>query len=362
MTDTEDRMTDLEEIRLLHDDASAPDPEAATRVWAQLAERIAAEGAAPGDSRAYPPRRPRRALDRFLPRGRGRAAAVAALAGVAATVAILTPDGAELPGGTSLREDASAATVLREAAAVARAAPAPAVPGPGEFLYTRSIDAYLGTSVYGRDLSFSVLEPHVRETWLGPRGGLLRVRTGIPRFVSARDREGWVAAGRPRLARNEQTEVRLPPTEPIDLPSDAGALYSKLKGAAGGSGRRLHEQMFTLIGDALRETASSPGQRAALYEVASRLPGIQLIGEMTDPAGRRGLAVAMDDRPNRVRHTLIFDPKTAVLLSEKQTALPGNAFGYPDGTVIGHATYVESRVVSALGERSTSGSRSDSAR
>jgi hypothetical protein len=37
---------------------------------------------------------------------------------------------------------------MREAAAVARAEPAPAIPGPGEFLYTRSIDAYLATSVY----------------------------------------------------------------------------------------------------------------------------------------------------------------------------------------------------------------------
>jgi hypothetical protein len=76
------------------------------------------------------------------------------------------------------------------------------------------------------------------------------------------------------------------------LPSDPDALYSRLERAAGGSGSGLYEQMFTLIGDALRETASSPRQRAALYEVASRLPGIHLIGEVTDPVGRRGLAVA----------------------------------------------------------------------
>ena len=109
--------------------------------------------------------------------------------------------------------------------------------------------------------------------------------------------------------------------------------------------------MFTLVGDALRESDASPALRASLYEVAARIPGVELVGPATDRVGRHGVAVAYVDGKIHERHELIFDPRTATLLGEEYVELEGNSYGYSPGTVTGYATYVVSGVVSRLGAR-----------
>jgi hypothetical protein len=248
--------------------------------------------------------------------------------------------------GTGTKGDgiASAATaVLREAAAVAGRQPPPEHPGAGRYLYTKSETAYLSTSVYGEDLAFTVLVPRRREVWIGEDGGWIRQSSGKPRFLTQRDRENWIAAGRPEL-REPDFEERLDPAPPLKLPSDPDALYAQLERRAKGHPEGTHEEMFTLVGDALRESMATPAQRAALYEVAARLPGVDLVGSVKDPAGRPGLAVAMPMEADGVRHTLVFDPETAVLLAETEIALE-NPFGYPEGEIVGYATYLDAKVV-----------------
>jgi hypothetical protein len=248
--------------------------------------------------------------------------------------------------GTGTKGDgiASAATaVLREAAAVAGRQPPPEHPGAGRYLYTKSETAYLSTSVYGEDLAFTVLVPRRREVWIGEDGGWIRQSSGKPRFLTQRDRENWIAAGRPEL-REPDFEERLDPAPPLKLPSDPDALYAQLERRAKGHPEGTHEEMFTLVGDALRESMATPAQRAALYEVAARLPGVDLVGSVKDPAGRPGLAVAMPMEADGVRHALVFDPETAVLLAETEIALE-NPFGYPEGEIVGYATYLDAKVV-----------------
>lgn len=268
--------------------------------------------------------------------------------GAAATAAVAAAVFVGL--GTNGGESASAAGVLRDAAAVARAQPAPPRPGRGQYLYVRSVNAYLTQSVYSRQLSFAVLVPRVREIWVGPDDGLIRERSGTPRFLSERDRRSWVEAGRPKL-REPAGAARIGPVEPLALPADPDALYERLERQAAGHSEGVHEQMFTLVGDALRETGISPKQRAALYEVAARIPGVELVGRVRDPAGRAGVAVAMPSAEDGIRHTLVLDPRTGMLLSEEQVTLAENPWEYPAGTVIGHATYLEQGIVDSLRER-----------
>jgi len=114
--------------------------------------------------------------------------------------------------------------------------------------------------------------------------------------------------------------------------------------------------MFTLVADALRDTDgaapdSSLALRVALYEVAARIPGAELVGPATDRVGRHGVAVAYVDSKIHERHELIFDPKTSALLGEEYVELEGNSYGYPAGTVTGCATYGSSAVVNRLGAR-----------
>jgi hypothetical protein len=329
-------MSELDLVRTIAPNVSSPSAHAYVSARAALFARMDAEVGAP-----------RRRWVRAL-------APAAVATGVIALATVV--------GLPALRgeETASAAGVaLRQAAAVANEQPPPRLLQPGQFAYTKSVDAYLSTIEETNGASaYSVLVPHVREIWLGPDGtGWLRETNGEPTFLSARDRERWIAAGRPSVG-GDPTDLLLEndhapgtPMVPLTLPSDPDALYQHLERKAAGHGSGLHEEMFTLVGDALRETSATPAQRAALYEVAARIPGVELVGPVSDRAGRAGIAVAMRDEANRIRHTLIFDPETSALLGEEEIVLAGNALDYSEGTVIGYATYLKSAVVDALKKR-----------
>jgi hypothetical protein len=283
------------------------------------------------------------------PKPTGRRRRLVAMAGLAALVVGTSTVFVGL--GTRGDGTASAASVaLREAAAAARSGPALPELRSGEYLYVKSVDAHLSTSVYRADLSYSVLVPHVREVWIGPDGGLVRERSGKAEFLTLADRDAWIDAGRPPLGEG-RSEVRTGPQEPLDLPSDPDALFAHLERQAAGHSEGVPQEMFTLAGDALRETNATPEQRAALYEAVARIPGVELVGSVQDHAGRSGLAVAIRNSADGVRDTLIFDPETAQLLGEESVALVGNPFGYPPGKAVGYATYFGWTVVDALRER-----------
>lgn len=321
-------MPELDILRAAAPKVAPPSPASRARALSALARRIER-------SERYPTLAPRH---------------VAALAAtVAATVVVFLSVGIGRPDG------ASAASVLRAAASTALAQQ-PLVLSPSQFVYTRSTTAYLATAIDGSDGSYSVLLPSERETWLARnRPGWLYEHSGRPSFLSEHDREAWVAAGKPRLPGGSVTNIELsnsdgstPPMLSLDLPADPDALWERLEAEARGKGSGLYAEMFQLVGGALRETFTTPEQRAALYEVAAGIPGVELVGSVTDAAGRPGLAVARDDTVQRIRYELVFDAQTAVLLAEAQTVLPGNAFRYPDGTVIGEAVYLESTVVDTV--------------
>jgi hypothetical protein len=324
-------MSELDLVRGLFPDRTADDV-ARERVRAAVA--------------AHAARRPRRLPRRRLVPAVGSIVA----AGAAAAAAIV------LLGGTSATVSASAARLLHQAARAARHDRAVATLEPGQYLYTKSVDAYLGTTAGtrpdGTTWEYSVLLPTTREIWLGrDETGWLHETGGEPTWLSERDRQAWIAAGRPDLA-SGPSDTRLAPgpgatgeMTSLHLPSEPDALYAALKSEAEGNGNGTYEEMYTLIGDALRENYTTPAQRAALYEVAARLPGIELAGRTVDSAGRPALAVGMVSGDQHARSVLLFDPTSYALLGEQTTVLAGNSAGYPAGTVVGHATYLEQRVV-----------------
>ena len=71
-----------------------------------------------------------------------------------------------------------------------------------------------------------------------------------------------------------------------------------------------------------------------------------------------GVAVAMDESPNTLRDELVFARTDYSFLGEEERVLPGNPSGYSAGTVIGHATYVEQRVVDQVPPSVVDGARS----
>jgi hypothetical protein len=301
-------MPAVEKIRELYPDPPSAAPEARERARLELAARIER-------------RRRRRAL---LP-----AVGLAVAAGAAAFALIGVGDEAGI--------DARAAAVLRQAAERTRAQPP--IPS-GTALYTKSVNAWMTT--WADVGNFSVLVPQVREAWIEQDRTIIRVTPGEPKFLSERDRQRWVAAGRPELREGGPRTFVVENPGTSDLPSNPDALYAAIEDEARGHSEGTHRQMFTRVGDYLREASESAiltlEQRAALYEVAARIPGIEFIGEVRDPVGRKGVAVAMEQRSDGVRHTLVIDPVSGMLLAEEEVTLAQNFYGYPAGTVVGYKT------------------------
>jgi hypothetical protein len=269
------------------------------------------------------------------------------------------------------------AEVLREAAKVA-STQEPVAPGPGQYLFTRSKNAYLSAVGYDPDdpdcqsppceatKTWSVLVPSVRESWIsfdGSRRGRVRDVSGKPRFVSADQRAGWAAAGSPPLPQTGRVEdsglssgamldASGLPTDPLKLRHLIEA--RKIRGVEGPPGEA---ETFTLIGDMLRESYLPSDVRAAIYRLTAELPGVELLGEVHDPVGRLGTGIAFTDRKRGTRHELIFDPATSALLGERESIVRSAPYGFkaPPGTQIGYAAYLESKVVDSVGQGAPAG-------
>jgi hypothetical protein len=331
-------MPELDLLRRLAPPVTPPSPASRSLASARLERRLAGASA---------PRRSHRRLTVIA-----SPAVVAAIVAVALTV-----------GGGGGGEIASAASVLREAAALSRGADPVGLPAAGQYLYVKSENVYTGTSVLQGGLSFTVLEPHVREIWLGRDGGFIHQTGAESEFLTEADRQRWIEAGRPEIG-NRTMDVRLSADDVravfrTDLSTDPDILFDQLERQSGGRGSGAYREMFTLVADAFRESVVTPAQRAALYEVLARIPDVELLGPATDRAGRDGVAVAMNEPANGIRHSLILDPDTGILLAEQEVTLENNTFGVPAGRVIGSATYLATAIVDGPRARPSSPSSLD---
>ena len=95
------------------------------------------------------------------------------------------------------------------------------------------------------------------------------------------------------------------------LPTTTPELRAKVRELAGTAGNSVDQEMFVVIGDLLRESPAPPKLRAALYDVAGTIPGVRLLGPMTDHIGRPGVGVSRDGE------TLIFDTDDGRLLEDR---------------------------------------------
>jgi hypothetical protein len=103
------------------------------------------------------------------------------------------------------------------------------------------------------------------------------------------------------------------PTSPEKLAELISA--RKLEGGTAGPA-----EDFSQVGDLLREVYAPPALRSALFQVAARIPGVEILGIVTDTAGRPGVGVAYVSYPRageRRLNELIFDPATSALLAEQ---------------------------------------------
>jgi hypothetical protein len=338
-------------------------------------------------------------LQRVLRRGarrrswrRRRPALAGGLAALlaAALAAGLLPRGAGGP--------APAAAAVLNAAARTAASRTPPPLGPGQFWYTttkgKNVDLLPRPASPPRQ--FLAAEPSTGEEWWGPTGvGRSRGRYGNP-IVLDPDRAAWIAAGRPPLRTNHRgwelrgQQARRFMSWPgvlfprVDwnqqawnhavqrlqqLPTDPTALERRLRDnwwrdRAGSpaarercrgpiSAQRCPNQaeatvdIFQAATWLLARPITPPALRAALFRVLAGLEGIRVLGATTDEQGRRGIAVAITF--DGVRHELIFDPRSSLLLAERDIVVTAHPLAprIPVGTTIRSELYL-TRVVDSL--------------
>jgi hypothetical protein len=95
------------------------------------------------------------------------------------------------------------------------------------------------------------------------------------------------------------------------LPTDPKKLARELRDGINGAGNGDDRELFVIVGDLLRESPAPPALRKALYQVAAAVPGVELVGPVTDSLGRSGVAVQLEEEG---RYT--FDPADGRLLEE----------------------------------------------
>lgn len=286
-------MDEFEQIRRAMQPTPDVDPEAEERAWKRL-ETTIAEGEgdrAPGGFPSSPNRYGRRRVIVAI-------AAVLALGLVIALVPTFLPEEIVPPRTAKAYIDELAATAEAEPALVA---------GEGEYVYnhSRAHSLQYNTNV-DTGLTWRTFVDIDREQWLANDGsGRLVRRYSNVEFITPGDRHRWIEAGRPPLSVGVVQDDRLAPgdADVLDLsalPTEPEALLVEIEQREIVGGPPGDVQTFDIVAQLLGDPGASPELRGALFEVAGLLDGVELTGQRTDPLGRQGIGIALEDGRKRV--------------------------------------------------------------
>jgi hypothetical protein len=210
-----------------------------------------------------------------------------------------------------------------------------------EHIVSRGAHGEIGNNVYQR-----LREAH-REVWFGSDGsGLMKSTLIGSSFFTDEQRERWESAGHP-AAREDLTPSLdlfaagcLPGHGPMlsKLPTNPAALAAELETRRKLTLHRIGELMGeALVPDALGRT---------LHQVATQLPGAEVLATAIDELGRTGHGIARDERGQRVE--LIFDPDSFELLGNREVLVDPDADFAPSGALVGWTSYLSREVVDSL--------------
>ncbi|MFC6020258.1 CU044_5270 family protein [Plantactinospora solaniradicis] len=201
-----------------------------------------------------------------------------------------------------------AGTVLRLAAAQARQTPA-VTPRSDQFVYVESVVAFHGYDADGRYIP--PVRKH-RQSWTsvdGTRDGWLDEKAYDP------GHQGRPDLHLPLEASCRESGPGCVPAYLDNLPTDRDGMRAYLA-ANGPDDSPLDPWMFRRVGDLIQEGYVPPRSLAALFEATATIPGVVVLPNAVDPAGRRGVAVAMT--ADGFRTELIFDAKTHEYLGARE--------------------------------------------
>lgn len=263
-----------------------------------------------------------------------------ATVGAAATIGVLAllVGSVVSIGGEPPVASAEAAEILHRAADAARADQTPA-PRADQFILTTTQGF---APVVGQDEPATTLT----RSWMsvdGTHDGLIWVSDppvgGRQSTVIPGCRNGRAAEWAPNGTLLKSTRPCTPaPAYLTKLPTDATGMLSHLRRMSGGT-TSSDEQTFANVGVLIRQGYLPAQSRAALYEAATKIPGVVATQTMTDATGRSGIGVSFAGDIDR--YDLIFEPQTYRFLGWQVVPKDENAVQQSRREVVLNVTIVD---------------------
>ncbi len=240
------------------------------------------------------------------PRRWFRAAGATTIGLAAAITAVVTLAPADRLGVGAGVANADPVKVLTAAAGAVLAEPATA-PRPDQFLYVKTANP-------GQD---------PREVWLsvdGTRDGLI----GDTKVAGCRDGQAPVYGANDPAKEGTFEGCQPSPAYRADLPTTPDAMLAYLEthhSGEKGDTNALGKDVITLA----NEQALTPGEYAALFAAAAKVPGLAALDHVTDGAGRPGVGITWPvppgSSPAAKPVVLVFDATTHRFLGTADSAV-----------------------------------------
>ncbi|KUJ36301.1 hypothetical protein ADL25_31900 [Streptomyces sp. NRRL F-5122] len=135
------------------------------------------------------------------------------------------------------------------------------------------------------------------------------------------------------------------------LPTDPEALRTLLYAQTKPWGSLSQDEtVFRNVGDLLGSTIMPPATASALYKVVERIPGVTVIPDTVDAAGRHGIGITRKDPASATRDEWIFNKNTLAYLGSRSYMTAGKRTGVTADTLYGIDAIMERGVVDKPGE------------
>lgn len=266
----------------------------------------------------------------------GLAPVTAVAAAVVGVLAIggVTGGGTVNTGPDKVSDDA-AGQLLERFALVAEQQPAGTV-RDDQYAYVKSLVSFAGISEEDpKHVTVTLDDPYERQIWLSVNGAKAGRLT---------------AADRPKLPSvldpNPKPSLNTPTYRYLEsLPTDPDALLALLYAGKDDVKNSREQKAFDTIGDLLTESIAPPKLTAALYRAAAKIPGVVVVKDATDAAGRHGVAVARLDEATGARQEWIFNKATSTYLGLREVQVNASPDGIAAGTLLGETAVLKRAIV-----------------
>ena len=310
---------------------------------------------------ATAPGRPRRRLVLGASLAAGAMAAVIAVTAVGSNAPATVPQAGTAPGSSVSERGQGGASpqAVQLLTRIATVAASTSVPQVRDNQYI-----YIASQVYGASKK------------IGPDGDGAKARYNDDGTKATHPREAWFSADGSRdgilieplnpgirpgkedvsLGKNTEPTLQLPTYKYLaSLPTDPDALLKAVYAQNTGVDKNLNpdQEAFQTIGDALRESLMPPQVGAALYKAAAKIPGVSVVDDAVDAAGRHGVAISQDHGNERTEW--IFDKDKLTYLGERTVLTNDDTFGGKAGRILISTAVTERAVVDKARQKPSPG-------